>query len=153
MNRIPIANQAGALRSYFPKSKVNLSGNNKLTWVHTVMPTPISQSYKLKMTYEKGDGVNVYVINPSQLTLAEGKTRLPHVYSHKEQRLCLYRPGAREKSRQWSPDMFFVKTIIPWAVEWFEFYEYWLGTGEWLGGGIHPKGSNEEYDYGQTECS
>lgn len=152
MNRIPLANQAGALKSYFPESKVNLTGNNKLTWVHTVTPTPLSDSYKLKMTYQRGSIVNVYVIEPKQLQLAEGKERLPHVYSHEEQRLCLYYPQAKEKHRKWRPDMFFVKSIIPWAVEWLEFYEYWLATGEWLGGGIHPEGENEEFDYSKAEA-
>ena len=28
-------------------------------------------------------------------------------------------------------------TIIPWTVEWLYYYELWLATGEWLGGGEH----------------
>ena len=28
-------------------------------------------------------------------------------------------------------------TIIPWTIEWLYFYELWLATGEWLGGGEH----------------
>ncbi|MDY0295864.1 MAG: hypothetical protein RB296_00975 [Acidobacteriota bacterium] len=33
--------------------------------------------------------------------------------------------------------MIIAKTIVPWASEWLIFYELWLATGEWLGGGIH----------------
>ena len=31
-----------------------------------------------------------------------------------------------------------IKLIVPWAAEWFWFFEHWLVTGEWLGGGSHP---------------
>ena len=26
-------------------------------------------------------------------------------------------------------------TIIPWVADWLLYYELWLATGEWLGGG------------------
>ena len=29
-------------------------------------------------------------------------------------------------------------TIVPWCSEWLFYYELWLATGEWLGGGVHP---------------
>ena len=59
---------------------------------------------------------------------------LPHVYSQKEQRLCLYYPRGR---CAWNSSMGIAKTIMPWTSEWLFFYELWLATGEWLGGGIH----------------
>lgn len=37
-------------------------------------------------------------------------------------------------------------TIIPWTVEWLYFYELWLATGEWLGGGEHPDFGKEKTD-------
>jgi hypothetical protein len=51
-----------------------------------------------------------------------------------QERLCLYRPHRRE----WTPAMMIANTIIPWISEWLYFYELWLVTGEWLGGGEHP---------------
>jgi hypothetical protein len=30
------------------------------------------------------------------------------------------------------------RTIVPWAVLWLYFFEEWLRSGEWLGGGEHP---------------
>jgi hypothetical protein len=30
-------------------------------------------------------------------------------------------------------------TVIPWISEWLYFYELWLVTGEWLGGGTHAE--------------
>lgn len=150
MSRIPMRNQALALRSYFKDSKIHWTSSS-LSWVYTVTPTPLSDNYTLKLKYKRGKGVQVFVIAPQKLKLAEGKKRLPHVYSHEEQRLCLYYPSDEDRERTWKPDMYFAKTIVPWAVEWLEFYEYWLGTGIWLGGGIHPNGEKEEYDFGKSE--
>ena len=28
-------------------------------------------------------------------------------------------------------------TIVPWVADWLYYYEVWLFTGEWEGGGIH----------------
>jgi hypothetical protein len=36
--------------------------------------------------------------------------------------------------------MYIADTIVPWAALWLVFYEYWLATGLWLGGGEHPPG-------------
>lgn len=30
-------------------------------------------------------------------------------------------------------------TIVVWASEWLFFYESWLLTGDWLGGGHEPR--------------
>ena len=46
--------------------------------------------------------------------------------------ICLYR------HREFTKDKFLANTIIPWTVEWLYFYEIWLATGEWCGGGEHP---------------
>jgi hypothetical protein len=29
--------------------------------------------------------------------------------------------------------------IIPWISCWLYFYEVWLATGTWIGGGTHPE--------------
>ena len=64
-----------------------------------------------------------------------GAQRLPHVYDHVKQQLCLYYGPARE----WTPDKMIADTIVPWASEWLLHYEFWLVTGIWHGGGIHPR--------------
>ncbi len=38
-------------------------------------------------------------------------------------------------------------TILPWASLWLFYYEVWLATGEWVGGGEHP---GEREDPGKT---
>jgi hypothetical protein len=73
------------------------------------------------------------VIAPDLQVLAEGRT-LPHVYEENPTRICLYMPGTGE----WNPDKRIVGTIVPWAVLWLFYFEDWLITGEWSGGGEHP---------------
>lgn len=115
--------------------------NNSFFCQIVVCPTPLSIEYTLKVVFEPDQKIpfSVYVINPKPLKLAEGAIRLEHVYDNQKQRLCLYHP----KKRQWDRSMLLSETVIPWAVEWLYFYEIWLCTGEWLGGGEHPpsKGS------------
>ena len=36
-------------------------------------------------------------------------------------------------------------TIVPWAQEWLYYYEIWLATNEWCGGGHIPT-SQDEYE-------
>ena len=47
------------------------------------------------------------------------------------QMLCLFAKG------DWTPQKYISETIVPWAAEWCYFYEVWLDTGEWHGGGYH----------------
>lgn len=35
-------------------------------------------------------------------------------------------------------------TIVSWTYLWLYFYEEWLYSNEWKGGGIHPESSKEE---------
>ena len=58
---------------------------------------------------------------------------IPHVYPGP--RPCPYLPGSGE----WSLDQFVADTIVPWTSLWLYHYEVWHATGEWLGGGVHPK--------------
>jgi hypothetical protein len=76
----------------------------------------------------------VVVLDPDLRSLAGGRD-LPHVYDHWPTRLCLYLPGTGE----WTPHKLLVATIVPWSALWCFYFEDWLLTGEWNGGGEHPK--------------
>lgn len=52
-----------------------------------------------KIVYTLGQSPKVYVVSPKPLALADGAQRLPHVYDHVKQQLCLYYGPARE----WTP--------------------------------------------------
>lgn len=127
-------NQIGAIKSYFPEGNFTQKSAHKLEWIGKITPSPNSQTYSIKLQYSFKDGVSVFVTEPMPLPLAQGETRLPHVYSHEKQKLCLYYPNGQE----WNKSKYLVHTIIPWALEWLFHYELWLITGIWSGGGIHP---------------
>ena len=128
--KINIAIQAGKLKSYFPDSIVTISPG-RLVWKCTIKPTPLSKEYDIKLVYKIGANPNVYIIN-TKLRMAIGETSLPHVYDTKKQWLCLY----YRKANEWNSSMLLSDTIIPWVSEWLYFYEIWVGSGIWYGGGI-----------------
>jgi hypothetical protein len=140
MSRISLIYQAGALKSYFPNSQVTRIGEKEITWIGQVTPSPLSHTYTIKLHYRLSEVPKVYVIDPQRLTLAKGKTTLPHVYSTPLQRLCLYYPADKE----WNSSMYYVHTLIPWACEWLYHYEIWAATGTWNGGGIHHETEAEK---------
>ncbi|MCX7648982.1 MAG: hypothetical protein N2050_00325 [Flavobacteriales bacterium] len=139
-NKISLIVQEGALKNMFPDGIIKRFREESLTWTCSITPSPLSNTYKLKLSYQRNRGVDVFVMEPKPLALAEGKNFLPHVYSTPEQRLCLYYPKARE----WNESMLFTKTIIPWACEWLCHYELWVCTGIWHGGGIHHETEAEK---------
>ncbi|MCX6132627.1 MAG: hypothetical protein NTU47_02340 [Ignavibacteriales bacterium] len=96
------------------------------------------------MIYLRGQHPDVYVASP-KLDLFPGESRLPHVYSTEEQRLCLYYRRARE----WNSGMYIGDTIIPWTSEWLLHYEIWLATGSWHGGGIQHIPESEKQSINQ----
>lgn len=65
--------------------------------------------------------------------------QFPHKFDIDEKknmvRICLYRYSEFDSRKLIS------NTIIPWTIEWLYFYELWLATGEWLGGGEHVDNS------------
>lgn len=104
-----------------------------LTWEFDARPSPISRIYRLRIQLKKFGYPDVTVLSPNLNDLAEDR-RLPHVYSIKPVRLCLYFPSYDE----WTLDKSIAETIVPWAYLWLLYFEYWLATDEWQGGGKHP---------------
>ena len=138
--RINILVQAAKLKSYFPDSKVT-TNINKMVWKGTLKPTPLSETYDIKLEYKVGYHPCVYVVN-KKLEIYPGFKRLPHVYSTEKQWLCIY----YRKAYEWTSQQLIAKTIIPWISEWLYHYEYWLATGKWFGRGIHGKQEPHEKD-------
>lgn len=62
---------------------------------------------------------------------------IPHIYANKTDSslpyLCLFDPTARE----WDVGDLIADTTIFWAWEWLYFYDGWLVTKRWHGGGRH----------------
>ena len=124
--------QASALKSrYNFNNSIWSIRPHGFTCFFDVTPTPLSDTYRLKIEYNEPFMPQVYVVTPKPLELAQGAERLPHTYNTKRQRLCLFRPYCGE----WNSSMLIADTIIHWAIEWLYYYENWIYTGKWSGGG------------------
>ncbi|WP_225587067.1 hypothetical protein [Algoriphagus sp. Y33] len=134
-NFISVGAQALNLRKKFPSGEITTDKDQSLIWKGTLTPSPLSEFYDIKLKFHKNEGVDVWVTNPLPLLLAPNKTKLPHVYDHKRQELCLYFPDGKE----WNQRKLLSETILPWTIEWLYHYEIWVLTGAWTGGGLHPK--------------
>lgn len=110
----------------------------KLRFDFSVTPTLFSREYRCRLELERGGfSPQAFVLSPDLKQLAQGE-RPPHTYpnDHSERtRLCLFLPGSGEwTTRSWLAD-----TMLPWTISWLRFYEIWLATGVWEGGGEHPR--------------
>ena len=124
------------LKSAYPNSVGDIQGN-LMQWGSWVTPSPMSAKYRIDVNYAIGDAPQVWAREPDLTEMAGGK-KLPHVYDQSAQRLCLYRPAYRE----WKSTLLISRTIVPWAVLWFYYFEIWLVTGIWPGRGEHPEGAS-----------
>jgi hypothetical protein len=110
-----------------------------LTWTYRVRPTPISREYEICITFRANDVPKVFVVSPDLTELAGGR-ELPHVY-HNPIRLCLYLPSSGE----WEGHMRIDKTFVPWTATWLYYFEEWLESDDWKGGGEHPDPNEAEH--------
>ena len=106
---------------------------NTLTWELPIRPTPLSREYATRLEFRQNGPPHIYIDQPDLVILSEGR-RLPHVYQQRPTLLCLYLPGSFE----WAPWMRLDRTVIPWAALWLLYFEEWLASNEWAGGGLHP---------------
>jgi hypothetical protein len=112
---------------------------DKIRWQFDCTPTPMARTYRIDVKYEVGKYPDVFVIDPHLPTLAKGQ-KLPHVYSEEPTELCLWLPSTQE----WYPSLRLDQTVIPWTYLWLDYFEDWLLTGDWKGGGEHPEGPEEQ---------
>lgn len=130
---LSIAKQAFGIRQLVPGSKIVTEKDQRLIWTNEITPSPLGESYTVKLIYELWDVPKAYVTKPLPLSKATAKTELPHCYDQKKQRLCLYYPDGKE----WNKTLLLAKTVIPWIYDWLFHYEIWVATGDWTGGGVH----------------
>ncbi len=125
--------QAQMLEKYRDTIAVSVRTPSHLMWRGRVRPAEVSDSYVIDVDYRTDTRFvprpRVFVIDP--LLQERDGGRCPH--RHGEQEPCLYyHPGY-----EWRKEMAIAHTIVPWASRWLYFYEIWLATGEWMGGGVH----------------
>lgn len=108
-----------------------------LTWEYKERPTPLSRAYTVRIEYKRQGIPQVFIKDPEITALAGGRD-IPHVYKH-PLRLCLYLP----RSGEWDGRMRIDLTFVPWAAVWLYYFEEWLASGEWKGGGVHPNAGGD----------
>jgi len=113
-------------------------GTHRLEWRFCAQPTPLSRSYQVALVLEREGTPDVRVVDPNLRLLASGHD-LPHIYQNPD-RLCLYLPG----TGQWNASKRLDLTIIPWTHLWLLYFEEWLVSDDWKGGGRHPEEDHTE---------
>jgi hypothetical protein len=130
--------EIGAIKKAFPQFHLTQM-RGEFVWTGNVQPSQHGDVYRLEIRYDGFNDPRVYVREP-RLELAPGKSNLPHVFVDSGS-LCLYYPPDGD----WKPGDLLAKTIIPWAILWLYYYEIWMVTGEWRGGGVpHPPATEKE---------
>jgi hypothetical protein len=117
-----------ALARHFPDAHAQID-RSVLTWRGKLHPTPLSSHYMVRVDYKLGSSPDVRVVHPT-LACRDGESP-PHLYP--DGCLCLFLPRAYE----WQPHMLIATTTVPWTSEWLFYYEIWVATGTWCGGGAH----------------
>jgi hypothetical protein len=124
---------------------VNLRGNpisrgegklqtGLLTWRYSATPFPICRDYVVRIEFNQGGRPEIFVDSPDLHALAGGR-RIPHLYEQKPPKLCLYLP----RNSEWQSWMRLDQTIVPWTALWLFYFEEWLVSNDWKGGGMHPE--------------
>ncbi|MFT0704432.1 hypothetical protein ACDX35_11870 [Enterobacter hormaechei] len=115
-------------------------------------PVPFSRGYKIRLEYAPPSAPRCFVVSPDLKKLSDGK-KIPHTYaslaSSKITQLCLYLPRERhpDKHAEWVPQNQLSETILPWASLWLFYFEQWLHSGIWEGGGAHPNDDDDGIYY------
>jgi hypothetical protein len=123
------ARQLTAIRAVLPAVS-GVARHGQLDCVLPIQPSPASRVYTVRLRYQPSQRPRLTVTDPA-LELHSTADQLPHIYPGDE--LCLYYPG------EWDCSMSLATTIVPWIAEWLLYYELWLSTGQWTGGGRHPR--------------
>jgi hypothetical protein len=107
----------------------DVSVGNDLKWRTKVQPTLSSPSYFIEIEHLVGCGRPRVWVREPHLVPSE-----PLLETHRfsDGSLCLHTHD------QWASDKFVADLIAPWISLWLTYYEGWLVTGEWEGGGTHP---------------
>lgn len=131
--KLPLIRHKIALERSYPESVCELR-KNVLTWRASIVPTPLSRAYCVRIVYDGHSSPRVVVSGESLRGLS--RRDFPHKYDIDKKRscvrVCLFLPFELDYMKT------FDETIVPWTAEWLLHYEIWLATGVWCGGGEHP---------------
>jgi len=115
-------------------------GRNSFYWVYDAQPSVLSDVYRILVVYHKDYySPSVYILSDDMSQLSKA----PHLYDRDKIKLCLYYPKGNQ---EWTKRDSLCNTIVAWTNLWLYYYEEWLYSGKWKGGGIHPPPKVEEVE-------
>ena len=131
IKRISLSEQKLILRARYPNSKCFIK-KNTLVWTGDIRPSALSRYYHVKIIYRD------CWLRPNVILYGDvpgiTRTDFPHHFKLDQERktveLCLHLPYEFNGKTQIIADL-----IIPWTQDGLFFYEIWLATGNWCGGG------------------
>ncbi len=126
---IPIPKQLGKILSTYHSWSGKVTRNG-LVLEGKVQPTALSPEYSIQVKYTLKRRPVVKILSP-ELKIHPERDKLPHIFVQNNS-LCLHYNDFDYYNDYLSD------TIIVWITWWLYFYEIWLATGEWCGGGKHP---------------
>jgi len=121
--RIILVREKKLIESHYEFLKCSIK-QNKLVCIGKVKSTEYSKEYSMKLVYNGLDAPKVYVVEP-EIEYHDDIHMFP-----KDKNLCLYHPETDDFHWNFRTDNVY-DTIIPWALEWFVYYELYLITGKW----------------------
>jgi hypothetical protein len=125
---LTLGQQIGRMSVSYPGFRGRLV-RNSIQWDGELQPTPMSNTYSVRIDYVLRDRPKVWVVRPN-LSETRRAVRIPHTFSNGS--VCLHLHS------DWTPKMFVAETIVPWLSLWLFHYEVWRATGVWHGGGHEP---------------
>jgi hypothetical protein len=133
-----LAQRALELRGMkLPGSTIRMVGGRELQFRFSLTPGRFGRDYGCLLRMRPDSRApDMFVMTPHLSPLA-GPDPIPHIYRHDGAGvlLCLWWP----KRREWVPRLKLTETFIPWTEEWLWYFEDWLTTRVWAGGGEHPE--------------
>jgi hypothetical protein len=126
--------QLAYIRLIWPRLDCRIAGS-RLICRGSLKPLDVSSEYAIRIDYKVGANPSVWVDGLLAPDDESAHSKIPHRY--RDGSICLF------YGSEWTSDKAIAQTIVPWLLEWLMFYEGWLATGEWQGGGTHPYPSRE----------
>jgi hypothetical protein len=132
--RLTLPVQRAAIAATWPSLTTRIEGG-VLYAEGEVRPSPVTRTYRVRLTYAPGRRPSVQVLEPRlQRRPSSPEEAIPHTYNYSkpgEERPCCFDPAVPD----WNPGMLLAMSVIPWLLAWLVDYEIWTATGMWLGGG------------------
>ena len=109
--------------------------SNYFYWEFNAKPSTFSKIYRVLLIWDfKLLSPKVFILNDELHQISKSRN-IPHLYDRDKIQLCLHYPSFKE----FRADMPLCLSLIPWTYLWLSYYEEWLFSDEWKGGGKHPE--------------